>query len=164
MKKSVLIISILFTSLGFSQETLDDVLKKYNSESIPYITVKELNTSFDESFILDARELEEFNVSHIKNATHVGYDDFDIETVTKIISDKSSKIVVYCSLGVRSEDIAEQLKKEGYTHVFNLYGGIFEWKNNDLAVYDDDDNTTENVHAYSKVWGKWLLKGIKIYD
>jgi 3-mercaptopyruvate sulfurtransferase SseA len=73
-------------------------------------------------------------------------------------------IVVYCSLGVRSEDIAEQLKKEGYTNVYNLFGGIFEWKNSNHKVYDNKEEPTENVHAFSKKWSKWLLKGNKIYD
>ena len=41
--------------------------------------------------------------------------EFSIETVTNSIKDKSTKIVVYCSLGIRSEDIAEKLKIEGYT-------------------------------------------------
>jgi len=103
-------------------------------------------------------------VSHIQNAIHVGYDDFDIDAVAEKITDKSSKIVVYCSLGVRSEDIAEQLNNAGYNNIYNLFGGIFEWKNNDLTVYNNEDEPTENVHAFSKKWGKWLLKGIKIYD
>ena len=72
--------------------------------------------------------------------------------------------MVYCSLGVRSEDIAEKLKKAGYTAVFNLYGGIFEWKNKGFSVVDLQNKETQKVHAYSKNWGKWLLKGEKIYD
>ena len=38
-------------------------------------------------------------------------------------------IIVYCSIGVRSEDIGEKLKELGYTKILNLYGGIFDWKN-----------------------------------
>ena len=71
---------------------------------------------------------------------------------------------MYCSLGIRSEDIAEKLKKVGFTNVRNLYGGIFEWKNKDFKVYDINNNETENVHAFNNEWGKWLKKGVKIYE
>ena len=49
---------------------------------------------------------------------------------------KSDTIVLYCSIGYRSEKIGEKLVEMGYGHVFNLYGGIFEWVNRDLPVYN----------------------------
>ena len=72
-------------------------------------------------------------------------------------------IVVYCSIGVRSAKIAQQLKDEGYTNVFNLYGGIFEWKNNNFQVFDLKEKETEKVHVYDKDWAIWLIKGEKVY-
>jgi rhodanese-related sulfurtransferase len=165
MIKSTIHILILFIGLiGFSQESLSEVLKKYNTENIPYISVNKLNESYSNTIILDARENSEFNVSHLQNAIHVGYDDFKISQIKNLIKNTESKIVVYCSIGVRSEDIAIKLQEAGYTNVYNLFGGIFEWKNNNFTVYDNDNKPTEKVHAYSKTWGKWLLKGIKVYD
>lgn len=164
MKTSFFFIFVFISCLVFSQDSLSELLDKYNNESIPYITVQELAVPETDAILLDAREFSEFEVSHIKDGIYVGYDHFDISTVTKKVTDKSSKIVVYCSLGIRSEDIAERLKKVGYTNVYNLFGGIFEWKNNDYSVYDNDDLLTENVHAFSVAWSKWLLKGIKIYE
>ena len=117
-----------------------------------------------DAILLDTRELKEYEVSHLKDALYVGYDEFNLKNTTKQLNNKDQMIVVYCSLGVRSEDIAEQLKKEGYTNVYNLFGGIFEWKNNNHKVYDNKEEPTENVHAFSKKWSKWLLKGNKIYD
>ncbi len=130
----------------------------------PTSELRQLKTHNQNLTFLDAREQSEYEVSHIENAIYVGYDDFNITTVTKNVSDKSSQIVVYCSIGVRSEDIAETLKANGYTNVYNLYGGIFEWKNKGKIVYNLKGEPTEKVHAYSEKWGKWLLKGIKIYD
>lgn len=149
---------------GFSQDSLPEVLEKYNSESVPYITVEELKNAYSNTIILDARELSEYNVSHLQNAIHVGYDNFDISEVKTQVENSEVKIVVYCSIGVRSEDIAEELKDAGYNNVFNLYGGIFEWKNNGFTVYNNANKPTDNVHAYSKTWSKWLLKGRKVYD
>jgi len=113
--------------------------------------------------LLDARELKEFQVSHLKNAICVGYDNFDLKATIKQFPNKQQDIVVYCSLGIRSEDIAEQLQNAGYTNVKNLYGGIFEWKNKNFPIIDADDNETEQVHTFSKEWSKWLKNGIKIF-
>lgn len=164
MKTKITFIFLFFTALGFSQETLTELLDRHNSESVPYISVQELAMPKTKAILLDAREAEEYNVSHLKDAIHVGYNDFDLQETSKQLNDKQQMIVVYCSLGIRSENIAEQLEKAGYTNVFNLFGGIFEWKNNGFKVYNNVDEPTENVHAFSKTWSQWLLKGNKIYD
>ena len=159
---------ILFIFLGFgvfshSQKSISELLKTYNTESVSYISVTELAMPKTDAILLDAREISEFNVSHIKNAIHIGYNTFNIENIKNIITNKTKTIVVYCSVGIRSQRIAEQLKKAGYTTVYNLFGGIFEWKNNDFKVYDSENKETENIHTYSKKWSQWLKKGKKIY-
>ena len=121
---NILLFFLVF-HLSYSQKTVPEVLKKYNNQSIPYVSVNTLALSNSQSIVLDAREIKEYRVSHIKNAIHVGYDDFDIKSVQTKIPNKDSKIIVYCSIGIRSEDIAEKLKKVGYTHVLNLYGGLY---------------------------------------
>ena len=114
------------------------------------------------SIFLDAREKKEFDVSHINNAIWIGYEDFDTSRVQNIAKDE--KIVVYCSVGYRSEKIAEKLTASGFTNVVNLYGGIFEWINQDKPVVDQSGSETELVHAYSKKWGIWLNEGVKVYE
>ena len=156
----------IFTLIGFqsfAQKTLDDVLKKHNHYNIPYISVQELAMPKTKAKILDARSFEEYKVSHLKDAVFVDFENFDIEKTRQLISDKNEMIVVYCSIGVRSAKIAQQLKDEGYTNVFNLYGGIFEWKNNNFSVFDLNDIKTEKVHVYDKSWAKWLIKGEKVF-
>jgi rhodanese-related sulfurtransferase len=155
----------LFAATISAQKSLDLLLQVNNNESIPYISVTELrNLQLKDSVvILDAREIKEFEVSHIASAKYVGYDRFSSKEITSDILDKNASIVVYCSLGIRSENIGEKLKKEGFTNVKNLYGGIFEWKNSDFPIIDSEGKDTENVHVYSKFWGKWLKKGKKVY-
>ncbi|WP_445738333.1 rhodanese-like domain-containing protein [Mariniflexile sp.] len=164
MKNFILYIVLLFSTLCFPQKTLSKLLKQLNTESIPYITVETLANKKDSLIILDSREQKEYNVSHLKNAMYVGYDHFNLLKTTNQLKNKQQTIVVYCSLGIRSEDIAEKLKKAGYSNVFNLYGGIFEWKNQGFPVFDMHNTETEKVHAYSKVWSKWLMKGEKVFD
>jgi rhodanese-related sulfurtransferase len=110
---------------------------------------------------LDAREPNEFAVSHIPSARLVGYDDFKIDSVRDL--PKDAPIVVYCSVGYRSEKIGEELKKAGFTNVSNLYGGIFQWVNSGNPVYDAKGKT-DRVHTYSKRWSKWLERGVKVYE
>ncbi len=160
----LLMFACLIASHVHAQKTLKEVLKKYNSESVPYITVKSLKEKTSEVILLDARESKEYEVSHLKNAIFVGYEQFNIRKTIKKLPNKDAKIVVYCSLGVRSEDIAEQLKSKGYLKVYNLYGGIFEWKNDGNSVFEKGGVETNKVHAYSKEWGAWLLKGEKVYE
>nr|WP_321226950.1 rhodanese-like domain-containing protein [uncultured Psychroserpens sp.] len=161
-----LILYIFFGILSFSlsaQDSLDDLLKQNNKNSVPYISVQELAMPKTEAIILDAREPSEYEVSHLKNAIFVGYDHFSLEQTMLQLKDKDQTIVVYCSLGIRSETIANHLKKAGYTNVKNLYGGIFEWKNKDFEVYNSEELKTDSIHAFSEHWSKYLLKGTKVY-
>ena len=164
MKNIILFIFIGISVTSFSQKKLSKLLKQQNTESIPYISVEELQNETEDFILLDSREEKEFKTSHLKNAIYVGYDFFNLDSVQSKLSIKNSKIVVYCSVGIRSEDVAEKLKKAGYSNVYNLYGGIFEWKNNDLEVLNSHEKPTDSIHTFSKAWSKWLKKGVKVYE
>lgn len=164
MKKGFIFIFALLPFMLQAQKSLDKLLKKYNDNGVPYISVQELAIPKAEVILLDARELKEYEVSHIKNAICVGYDNFNLDEIKKQLPNKNDQIVVYCSLGIRSETIAEKLKKAGYKNVLNLYGGIFEWKNNNFPVYNAAKKETDSIHAFSLEWSKWLKKGIKVYE
>ena len=147
------------------QESLDKLLNRYNSHSIPYISVEELRMlkENDSVVILDAREPNEFEVSHLKSSINVGFDYFSSEEKLLQKLNKDAQIVVYCSVGIRSEKIAEKLKNAGFDNVKNMYGGIFEWKNKGNSVIDSTGTETENVHVFSKQWRKWLNSGTAVY-
>ena len=164
MKLITQILIFLISTFSFSQKTMSELLNLYNDKSVPYISVHELAMPKTQAFVLDARELKEYQTSHIKDAIFVGYREFNIETVLDQIRNKEDQIVVYCSVGIRSEDIAEKINNAGYKNVFNLYGGIFEWKNNDYPLYTPEKTKTNNVHTFSKEWSQWLKKGNKIYE
>lgn len=145
-----------------SQNSIDKVLSKYNTGDVPYVSVEELNMiqSTEEILVLDAREFEEYEVSHLENAVFLS------EVALKEIKNnfpKDTRIVVYCSLGVRSEKAARELIKAGFNNVRNLYGGIFEWKNKGYTVVNSEGKSTQKVHVYSENWSKYLKTGEKIY-
>ena len=137
------------------------MLRTLLSHSVPEISVDSLQKIQHDVVLIDAREPEEFQISHIPNAVPVGYDSFDISSVDSVDKDKS--IVVYCAVGYRSEKISEKLMERGFSNVSNLYGGIFEWVNRGNVVVNESD-TTQKIHAYSKTWGIWLNKGEKVYS
>lgn len=158
-----IIFFLAFTSAVAAQTKIDRTLKKLNKESVPYIKVDSLSQESN-IILLDTRKKEEYDVSHLENAIWVGYKEFKIDVILADVPNTKSEIVVYCSIGVRSEDIGEKLMQAGYTNVSNLYGGIFEWKNEGKTVYDTLGNETERVHAFNKHWGKLLTEGEKVYD
>lgn len=149
-----------------AQEPLDKLLKKFNQKGVPYISVTELKMHQHQGSVIlfDSRERNEFDVSHIPSASYIGYNDFSIENISEAFPDNETPIVVYCTVGIRSEMIAKKLIDAGYTNVQNLYGGICEWKNHQYKIIDSTNNETENVHTYSKLWSKWLTNGVEIYD
>jgi len=159
-----ILLCLIVPQMSVAQKSLSELLKQENNQSIPYISVQELAMPKTKAILLDTREGKEFEVSHLKDAIHAGYDHFNLDSIVSILPNKDDKIVVYCSLGIRSEDIAEKLKKVGYTNIQNLYGGIFEWKNNDFPIFNSEEKQTEKVHTFNKDWSKWLIKGIKIYE
>jgi rhodanese-related sulfurtransferase len=111
-------------------------------------------------FFLDAREPVEYEVSHIEGALNVGFNHFDLQSVAHI--PKDTPVIIYCSVGFRSEKITEKMKRDGFTAVSNLYGGIFEWVNEGHAVVCNGV-PTERVHAFDRVWGIWLHRGTRVY-
>jgi len=137
------------------------MLRSLLSHTVPEISVSEAHTKLKDYLFLDAREPAEYRVSKISGARPVGYDHFDLDSVSDIPKDQP--IIVYCSVGYRSEKVAEQLRAAGYQRVFNLYGGIFEWKNQGLEIVSPDGAPTERIHAYNRAWGLWLRKGKKVY-
>ena len=157
------LIFMLASACGLYGQDFDKMVDSLVDGSVPMIQPDSLKKIAAERsvVVLDAREKEEYDVSHLEGAQWVGYDDFDLSQV-KV--EKDQEVIVYCSVGYRSEKVGEKLQEAGYTDVKNLYGGIFKWKNSGFSVVDTSDVETEKVHAYNRMWGKWLKNGEKVYD
>ena len=163
MKLKCIIFFFAIFGTGFSQETVENILKTHNNKLIPYIQAEDLKKNSN-YIILDTREANEYKTSHLSNAVNIGYKNFKSSTIKSIVKNKNSPIVVYCSLGIRSEKIGNKLQKMGYTNVQNLYGVIFEWKNKGNIVVDSTNVVTQNVHTFSKQWRVYLKSGVPIYE
>lgn len=111
--------------------------------------------------LLDTRTPAEFKVSHLQGAQFVNADSLATEHFEGVA--RSQPVVVYCSVGYRSERLGERLHALGFQHVSNLYGGMFEWVNEGYPVYNSQGQTLE-VHPYSPFWSPWLKRGKKVYE
>jgi rhodanese-related sulfurtransferase len=136
-------------------KNFNKLLSKMVKEEVPLIGVDTLYKHASKYLILDARELQEYKVSHIEGAKYIGYDEVDFSAVEGL--PKDTPIVVYCSIGVRSEHIGDKLESQGFTNVYNLYGSIFEWANRGYELVDNAGYPTKKVHAYNWIWGKWMV-------
>ena len=166
MKNGIItLLSVLLVFLSFAQKTqnfnFDIYLQNKLKHSVTEWDVAQLKKDTN-VIIFDVREKSEYDVSHIANAMNFPFKKFKTEQISPISKDK--KIVIYCSVGYRSEKIAEKLIKSGYKNIYNLYGGIFEWVNRGFSIYDKEQKSTNKVHAYSPSWGVWLEKGEKVYE
>ena len=91
------------------------------------VTAKELNT------ILKNTDFVFINV-HIPFAGNIPGTDVSIpydqieQNLVQLPADKDTKIVLYCSSGHMSQIAAEKLVALGYTNVWNLKGGMMDWK------------------------------------
>jgi len=140
-------------------ETFDEMATAMAGDKVPTVRVGEF--AADSVLFLDTRQRKEFDISHIEGAQFQDYDSFKAKKLKDV--DKDQPIVVYCSVGYRSGKVGEKLLKAGYTKVYNLYGGIFEWTNQGNTVVNDA-GPTNDVHGYNEKWSKWITKCNKVVD
>jgi rhodanese-related sulfurtransferase len=157
-------IHLIVIGMAACQSDYNQKLRSLYRNSVPLITADSIVEKLqvrENIFLLDTRSPEEYEVSHIAKARFIDYNKFGIQDVADI--PKDATVVVYCSVGYRSERIGEKLLKMGFEDVSNLYGGIFQWKNEDRQVVNLQNQPTDSVHTYNRRWSRWLQKGIKVY-
>jgi len=168
--KAILFISFSVFLVGYSSfaQEIDRSYKKMierKYDGFPLIQPEVLEDKLENKVpvvILDTRELNEFHVSHIPGAFYFGYDIKNWKALDNI--PKNAEIIVYCSIGVRSQNIGKELADRGYNNVSNLYGGVFLWADQNRSLEDNAGSTTNKVHGYNLVWGKWVKKAEAVYE
>ena len=84
--------------------------------------------SDENAVILDVRTPEEFETSRIPNSKNIDF--YNPQNFMKEIEklDRDSSYYVYCRTGVRSANSCQLMNELGFDKVYNLLGGIVEWK------------------------------------
>jgi adenylyltransferase/sulfurtransferase len=94
--------------------------------SVPEIRVEELKQRLDAGenlFLLDVRDESEYEISNI------GGQLIPLAELSKRVNelDVNQKIVTVCKMGPRGAKAVQVLHNAGFTHVWNLTGGIHAW-------------------------------------
>jgi len=104
----------------------------------------------DAPVLIDVRESEEYETSHIPGARHVprGFLESRIEGAAP---DRSQRVVLYCASGNRSALAADTLSTlMGYENVESMTGGITLWKDRGYEVEVPRSLTREQRERYSR--------------
>jgi rhodanese-related sulfurtransferase len=141
-----------------------EILQRRTAARFPevkWISTEELagwqaDTGQPQPLILDARTELEFAISHLRSA--VAIDPYRPSLRSLADTSRQSAIVVYSSAGYRGARVASWLRKQGYTTVVNLAGGIFKWVNEGRPVFREEGRPTAVVHPYDQRWG-YLVQG-----
>ena len=153
MHKLLSLLLSVFILSACAQKDFDQTVNSYLNYTVDTISTNKLAEILDSVKLVDARSTIEYSTSKIKGAQFIDYDNPNFKSLDL---DKTDTIVVYCTIGYRSEKIAEKLKKKGYKNVYNLYGGIIQWANDSNQVCSPNGMITDFVHTYDESWGKWL--------
>ncbi len=146
----------------FWSTTLKMIRAKY--PEVAQLSTDSLQTMLDASLkaerplLLDVREKEEYGVSHLKDAVSALTEKEALRALEGVAPDRP--VVLYCSVGYRSSEMAGFLLKRGFEKVYNLEGSIFAWANEGRPVYRGEERV-HKVHPYDRIWGKLLKKALR---
>ncbi len=123
--KVAVFLFLSFSLLSCAQGTGTDIVHRINPV--------QLNEKLGEIQLIDCRTPDEFAQGHLKGAVLINYYDKDfLIQMSKL--DKNKDLYIYCRSGNRSGKAAQKMEDLGFTNVFDLQGGINNWKNNNLEI------------------------------
>ena len=139
---------------ALANPALDDKLSSLLHFDVPLASATDVAQD-THALLLDVRQAEEYATSHIAGARLVK-PDAPLPTWLDTVS-RQRQIIVYCSVGYRSEQYGRRLRAAGFTEVYNLYGSLFEWAERKLPLVDSTGQPTSAVHTYNQRWSQWVL-------
>lgn len=106
-------------------------------KNIPLSDFKEkLNAPAQSFFLIDTREVEEYEVGHIPGALLMPWHSIE-ERVRGIKPHK--EFILYCNTGVRAQKAARSLEGNGFSNVLVYSGGWEEWEEIEQNLNDLKD-------------------------
>jgi len=123
----IIVSSLLIPFLACAQNKQQD--KATSVAEYHKISAEEAKKMLDENskiILLDVRSEAEYKDKHIPRATLLPLPEIESKAAT-VLPDKDALILVYCRSGMRSRNASNQLASMGYTHVYDIAGGINAW-------------------------------------
>lgn len=119
---SVIFLTVLSIACGHAQSTDTKLSAKEFAKKVRNTT---------DAQIVDVRTPAEFKAGHIKDASNIDFSSNEFKSMAATL-DKSKPVFIYCLSGGRSASAAKYLRSEGYTQIYEMPGGMMEWRSRDL--------------------------------
>ncbi|GAA4271046.1 rhodanese-like domain-containing protein [Aquimarina gracilis] len=123
MKYIPFLLISFFSLTFFSCKQIDE------SSTVELITVEEMDSLLEMGKVqlIDVRTPDEYAKGYIEGAINIDFRNENFEEQIEKI-DKSKPVAVYCGRGGRSSKCSAYMKKAGFKKIYDLDGGITEWK------------------------------------
>lgn len=94
-----------------------------SKENLTKEEVNQMLRNYTNVILLDVRSHQEYEEGHLNGAINIPtYEIY--RNAPKIIRDKDTIIIAYCTVGLRSKNAINILRKMGYKNLYHLDGGI----------------------------------------
>lgn len=97
--------------LGFSEVAVNDAVRLMNQ---------------DDTLALDVRDDSDFREGHVINAVSIPLGVLE-GRLKEIESYKDKPVVIYCRTGQKAAKAGAILKRQGFTSIYKLKGGMMAW-------------------------------------
>jgi rhodanese-related sulfurtransferase len=85
------------------------------------------------ALLLDVRDAAQYEAGHIGEARHVPLKEV-AGSADSLKKYREKPVVTYCDTGMNGGAAARELRKLGFSKVFNLRGGLSAWRHENLPV------------------------------
>ena len=120
---------------------------------------KKINET-ENAVLLDVRTAGEYSKGFILNAKNADYYSSDFQNKLKNI-EKDNPVFVYCLSGSRSASVVKQMLSDGFTEVYELKGGLLNWRKNNLPLSKQIVQDTKEKYTLED-YNKFIASGEKV--
>lgn len=120
----ILFVAVVFTSIRASINGV----KKINHQQATMLMNRE------DAVVVDVRGDGEYKKGHILGSKLMPLSKFKNNDLASIEKYKDTPIIVVCNSGMTSNQACQMMQKLGFNDLYNLQGGITEWRNANLPL------------------------------
>ena len=86
-----------------------------------------------DAVVIDVRDAAEFKTGHLPDARHVPMSELG-QRLKELNKFKEKPVILYCRTDTRASSAGKKKKKEGFTSVHTLQGGLTAWQSANLPL------------------------------
>ena len=87
----------------------------------------------DETLMLDIRSAADFKTGRVLNSKNIPFAELS-KRMDDLQKHRDTPVVLICKTGQTAASAANMLRKDGYTKVYRMTGGMVEWTNQGLPL------------------------------